>query len=71
MNLRKSARVISAVLLLLVGAEYLAAKIHFFTRYSALSGADYFHEHRIYWQVMAVTALGLFLLERLSPEKSK
>ncbi len=69
MHLRRSVRVISMVLLVLLGAMYIAAKVHFFRRYFVISSEIYFHEHRIYWKTMAGIALVMVILERLFPEK--
>ena len=71
MHLREMIRVISMALCGFFVVAYIAAKIHFFTRYGALSGGDYFREHRIYWGGMAAIAFVMVLLERLFPKKSK
>jgi hypothetical protein len=69
MDMRRSVRVISIVLLVLLGATYIAAKVHFFRRYFVISGEVYFHEHRVYWETMAGIALVMVILEKLFPEK--
>jgi len=61
----KAARLCSAVLLVLFLGLYIAAKIHFFTRYFRASTASYLREHSIIWAAMAALALLSWLVERL------
>jgi hypothetical protein len=45
-------------------AVYIAAKVHFFTRYDPLAFGGYLREHSVYWAAMAVAAFLIWLIER-------
>jgi hypothetical protein len=61
MNVRKLVRIVLAILCGLFCALYIAAKIHFFTRYDPLKVGSYLEGHSIYWVAMAVTAFLIWL----------
>jgi len=56
-------RTIEVVLLVMLGLTYLAAKIHFFTRYAAHDYAAYLAEHWPYWAAMAMIVAAMGILE--------
>lgn len=58
-------RRISLILGFLFLSTYVAAKIHFFTRFSYFGTAAYLREHSIYWIMMAVLAFTVWLIEKL------
>jgi polyferredoxin len=64
MNLRRTARLISVLLLAVFLGLYVASKIHFFTNYNPNGTGDYLHEHSVYWILLAVTALLTWIAER-------
>jgi hypothetical protein len=50
---------------------YIAAKIHFFTRYDPLGVGAYLREHSIYWAAMAATAFLIWVVSKLWPQVSR
>ena len=68
MRARGVVRILSATLLVLFLGLYIAAKIHFFTRYGQVG---YLREHRIYWAGMAATAFLAWLLEKIIPHEPR
>jgi hypothetical protein len=69
MKARAVVRIVFATLCGAFLAVYIAAKIHFFTRYDPLRVGAYIHEHRIYWGAMAGIAFLIWLVEKLFPER--
>jgi hypothetical protein len=57
-------RAVQTVLGVLLGIDYLAAKIHFFTHYDASRTGDYFREHVIYWAMAAALTLLICVVEK-------
>jgi hypothetical protein len=47
----------------MLGLTYLAAKIHFFTRYAAHNYAAYLAEHWPFWAAMAMIVAAMGILE--------
>jgi len=43
---------------------YIAAKIHFISRFSQLGTRGYLREHSVYWLAMAITVSLIWLVER-------
>ena len=70
MKRKKVVQVILAILLGLLLAVYIAAKVHFFTRYDPNRQWHYIHAHWIYWALIAALGLLIWLIERLYPENS-
>jgi len=66
MNLRKTARLTSVLLLAISVALYVASKIHFFAHYNPHHTDQYLREHIVYWILMAVTASLVWVVERYS-----
>ena len=59
----------AGVVLAIVGfALYLAAKVHFLTRYASLSAADYLAEHWPFWAGMAVVGVLMLVLHWVFPD---
>jgi len=42
------------ICILILGLIFIAAKIHFFTRYGSLSAGAYLEEHWLFWAAMAL-----------------
>jgi hypothetical protein len=72
--MRKRLEKINFVLLVVFGLLYVGAKIHFFSRFGAVSLGDYLDAHWYFWAGMAVVAgVGLilnFAIKRREPPKS-
>lgn len=68
MNTRSVVRILLLALWVLFLSLYIAAKIHFFTRYDQVG---YLREHRIYWAGMAATAFSVWLLEKIFPQEPR
>jgi hypothetical protein len=66
-NAKRAVQVGLAALLSLDIVAYVAAKIHFFTRYDPHREGSYLREHRVYWATMAIIALLIWLVEKLFP----
>jgi len=60
-------RTITAVLWAFLLLLYIAAKIHFFTRYEQLGVGKYIREHSILWAGMAAAAFLIWLLSKRTP----
>jgi hypothetical protein len=73
--MRKWLEGMNIFLLVVVGLLYVAAKIHFFTRFRSLSTSQYLEEHWPFWAGMAIIGgVGAFLervANRLERRKSK
>jgi hypothetical protein len=57
-------RFITIVLGVLFLCVYIAAKIHFFSRFSQLGTTSYLREHSVYWLAMAAIVSLIWLVER-------
>ena len=72
--MRKRLEKINIVLLAVFGLLYVGAKIHFFSRFGAVSLGDYLDAHWYFWAGMAVVAgVGVilnFAIKRREPPKS-
>ena len=68
MSARNVVRLLSSLLVVFFFGLYIAAKIHFFTRYGHVG---YLREHRIYWAGMAATGFVIWLLTKLFPDGPK
>jgi hypothetical protein len=68
MSARYVVQVLSGALVCLFLGLYIAAKIHFFTRYGQV---EYLREHRIYWAGMAATGFLIWLSAKLFPQKPR
>ncbi len=69
MSARSVVRILSVTLWVLFVGLYIAAKVHFFTRYGQIGMGRYIREHRIYWAGMGATAFSVWLLAKLFPQK--
>ena len=67
---RKIVRMITLILWGLFVATYMAAKLHFFTRYFQTDLGNYLREHSIYWIGLGAIAFVLWIIEKLFPEKN-
>jgi hypothetical protein len=65
---RELVRILSVPLGVLFLGLYIAAKVHFFTRYGQVGLGRYLREHSIYWVAMAATAFSIFLLAKIYPQ---
>jgi hypothetical protein len=64
MKMRVTLSILLAVLWAFFLVLYIAAKVHFFTRYDAFNAGRYVGEHSIYWLGMALTVFLIWLVER-------
>jgi FtsH-binding integral membrane protein len=55
----------ASVLLIMLVALWIAAKIHFFTRFGSTGVDEYVHEHWPFWVGMGVVVLLLVLVEAI------
>lgn len=62
---------LSAVLWGLFVVLYIAAKVHFFTRYDPLGLGAYLREHSIYWAAMAATAFLIWVISKRWPAEPR
>jgi TRAP-type C4-dicarboxylate transport system permease small subunit len=53
-SVKKFTDLLAVLLMVIFGLLYIAAKIHFFTRYSKLGPAGYLEEHWVFWAAMAL-----------------
>jgi hypothetical protein len=61
-------RVILVMLWGISSALYIAAKIHFFTRYDPLRIGNYLQEHSLYWAGMASAGLLIWFITKRLPD---
>jgi hypothetical protein len=71
MRLRSTVRKFEAVLLVLFISLYIVAKIHFLTRFLRVPSPTFLREHSIIWAAMAVVAILLWLLDRMSVHQDR
>jgi hypothetical protein len=56
---------LTVFLLVVFGLLYIAAKVHFFTRYFKLGSRNYLEEHWVFWAAMAIVSGIVACLSRL------
>lgn len=63
----KIVRAVLGVLWIVFLALYIAAKIHFFTRYGRVATGVYVREHSIYWAGLAAVLFLAWVMSKLFP----
>ena len=73
MSLKRAADVLTTLLVGLLVGTYVAAKVHFFSRFGVVGLADYVVEHWPYWATLAGVAGLIAVVSRLvdNPERDR